>query len=280
MRASVDSAPTAVVRTSSRPSPLTEPPVTRVAFVLRHRQALAGDQRLVDCGWRLRSRSPSTGTRSPGRTTTRSPGRTLRDRALRCSCAVAAHARRFGRSAFSARIASVVWRLARASSHLPSSTSVMTTAEASKYRWASPWPPWSQQQVHAQAIGGRGAERDQQVHVAGAGLHGLPARAIEARAQPELDRRRQGELQPTRQGPVHAERHGEHRKDERQRQQPPTARTATIVGLGRTGGRRGARGVAQPVAGRRSSPPFRRRRARRPALPPGRPSPWPLPWPG
>jgi len=31
-------------------------------------------------------------------------------------------------------MASVVWRLARASSHLPSSTSVMTAAEASKYR--------------------------------------------------------------------------------------------------------------------------------------------------
>jgi hypothetical protein len=37
-----------------------------------------------------------------------------------------------GRSACSARIAVVVWRLARASSHLPSSTSVITTAEASK----------------------------------------------------------------------------------------------------------------------------------------------------
>ncbi|MNV28552.1 hypothetical protein D3C71_1197450 [compost metagenome] len=31
-------------------------------------------------------------------------------------------------------MAAVVWRLARPSSHLPSSTSVTTTAEASKYR--------------------------------------------------------------------------------------------------------------------------------------------------
>ena len=31
-------------------------------------------------------------------------------------------------------MAEVVWRLARASSHLPSSTSVITTAEASKYK--------------------------------------------------------------------------------------------------------------------------------------------------
>ena len=37
-----------------------------------------------------------------------------------------------GRSALRARIASVVWRLARFSSHLPRRTSVMTTAEASK----------------------------------------------------------------------------------------------------------------------------------------------------
>ena len=45
-----------------------------------------------------------------------------------------------GRNAFSARMASVVWRLARTSSHLPSSTSVITAAEASKYRWGMPWP--------------------------------------------------------------------------------------------------------------------------------------------
>ena len=39
-------------------------------------------------------------------------------------------------------MAAVVWRLARASSHLPSSTSVTTTADASKYRCGT-CPGWS-----------------------------------------------------------------------------------------------------------------------------------------
>ena len=41
-----------------------------------------------------------------------------------------------GRNACNARIASVVWRRARPSSHLPSRISVITTAEASKYSGA------------------------------------------------------------------------------------------------------------------------------------------------
>ena len=41
---------------------------------------------------------------------------------------------RAGRKACKARMASVVWRLARASNHLPSKTKVMTTAEPSKYK--------------------------------------------------------------------------------------------------------------------------------------------------
>jgi hypothetical protein len=56
----------------------------------------------------------------------------LRDRDVHID-AVAPHARAVaGCSACSARKACVVWRLARASSCLPSSTSVMTTAPASK----------------------------------------------------------------------------------------------------------------------------------------------------
>ena len=48
-----------------------------------------------------------------------------------------------GRNCCSARIAAVACRLARASSHLPSSTSAMTTAEASKYRCGCPCPACS-----------------------------------------------------------------------------------------------------------------------------------------
>jgi hypothetical protein len=44
-------------------------------------------------------------------------------------------------------MAAVVWRLARASSHLPSSTSVTTTAEASKYR-CGVCPGWAVSHSH------------------------------------------------------------------------------------------------------------------------------------
>ncbi len=132
IRASVDSAPTAVVFTSSRPSAFTEPPVimSPSCFATGRLSPVIRDWSM----WLAPSTTiPSTGTRSPGRTTTRSSRATLpmgtsmswpprRTRAVS------------GRSALSARMASVVWRLARVSSHLPSNTRVMTTAEASKYR--------------------------------------------------------------------------------------------------------------------------------------------------
>ena len=44
-------------------------------------------------------------------------------------------------------MAAVVWCLARASSHLPSSTSVMTTADASKYR-CGVCPGWAVSHSH------------------------------------------------------------------------------------------------------------------------------------
>ena len=95
MRASVDSAPTAVVRTTSSPSALTEPPVTRSPACLCDRQALAGDQRLVDLARAFHDhavdrRCVRRGAPRPGRR--RAPaaiGTSL-------SCAVAAHARGLG----------------------------------------------------------------------------------------------------------------------------------------------------------------------------------------
>ena len=140
MRASVVSAPTASVVTSSAPSRLIEPPVTPSPM-----RRVAGRLSPVtsDSSTWLRPSTmvPSTGMRSPGRSTTRSPTRT-------CSTAISVSmpSRRtravVGRSAFSAVIASAVCRVARASSHLPSSTSVMTTAEASKYRCGTAPPRW------------------------------------------------------------------------------------------------------------------------------------------
>ena len=75
-----------------------------------------------------------------------------------------------------------------------------------------------EQLVDAQPEGGRRAERDKQVHVAGAGAQGAPARAVEPRTQPELDRRGKGELQPAVEHPIPAEQQAEHRQRQRKRE--------------------------------------------------------------
>jgi len=76
-----------------------------------------------------------------------------------------------------------------------------------------------QQVVDAQAIAGAGAQCDQQIHVAGARAHGLPRRAVEPCAQPELHRRRQGPLDPPREHPVPAPEQRCHRRGQWQREQ-------------------------------------------------------------
>ena len=85
--------------------------------------------------------TPSAGMRSPGRTTSRSPTITSAT-GTSTSPVFDSRCTTSGRRACSARMAAVVCRLARASSHLPSSTSVTTTADASKYRCGM-WPGWS-----------------------------------------------------------------------------------------------------------------------------------------
>ena len=130
MRDSVLSAPTAVVSTSSRPSALIAPPVT-LSPACRATGRLSPV--IIDSStWLAPScTTPSTGMRSPGRTTTRSPTFTC---ALGTSTSAPSRRTRAvsGRNTCKARIAAAVCRLARASSHLPSNTKVMTTAEASK----------------------------------------------------------------------------------------------------------------------------------------------------
>ena len=138
MRASVVSAPMAVVRTVSRPSPLMAPPVTASPspFATGRLSPVTSDSST----WlRPSTMWPSTAMRSPGRTRTRSATASC---STGSSVSTPCRSTRavVGRSAFSARRASAVWRLARVSSHLPSSTSVMTAAEASKYRCGMPWP--------------------------------------------------------------------------------------------------------------------------------------------
>ena len=133
MFASTLSLPAAVTSTTTRPSPLIEPPVSRSSTRL---PTGSGSPVSMDSStWVAPSSTrPSAGTRSPGRTARRSPGRSSStgmsvsppSTSIRCASS--------GRSACRARIAAVVWRLARASSHLPSSTRVTTTAALSKYR--------------------------------------------------------------------------------------------------------------------------------------------------
>lgn len=133
MRESMVSAPMAVVRTSSTPSAAMAPAVT-------WSPARLGTGRLspVSIDWSTwlapSTTVPSTGMRSPARTETASPTRT---RAMGTSRSVPSAPRTravSGRNACNARMAWAVCRLARASSHLPSRTSVMTTAALSKYR--------------------------------------------------------------------------------------------------------------------------------------------------
>ena len=126
-------APTARTCTSTEPSPLSEPPVTRSPGCLGTGMASPVSIDSSACVWPSSS-SPSAGKRSPGSTRTMSPGSSsstgtsaismrLTPSGIRCATS--------GRSACSARMALVVWRLARASSHLPSNTRVITTAAPS-----------------------------------------------------------------------------------------------------------------------------------------------------
>ena len=75
MRASVVSAPVAVVATSSKPSPLIDPAVTRSPgpFATGKLSPVTSDSSMCV---RPAAIDPSTGTRSPGFTTTTMPTRT------------------------------------------------------------------------------------------------------------------------------------------------------------------------------------------------------------
>ncbi len=93
-----------------------------------------------------------------------------------------------------------------------------------------------QPEVDAEAVAGAGAEGDQQVHVAGTGLHRAPGGDIEARADDELHRGRQEELRPRRQHPVQAGPFHQHRQHQRQRQQqrgdhPPAFAAQAALGI-------------------------------------------------
>ena len=133
MRASTLCAPTALTRTRSDPSPLSDPPVTRSPGDLGTGMDSPVSMDSSACEWPS-STSPSAGKRSPGNTRTSSPASNSSTATSVSSVRRTPSGSRWarsGRRACRARMALVVCRLARASSHLPSSTSVMTTAEPS-----------------------------------------------------------------------------------------------------------------------------------------------------
>ena len=84
--------------------------------------------------------TPSAGTRSPGLMTTISPTSSSATGTSRSSALAGSQCATSGRKACKAAIADTVCRRARSSSHLPSCTSVITTAALSKYTAGAPVP--------------------------------------------------------------------------------------------------------------------------------------------
>jgi len=150
MRASKVSLPTRSARITKLPEPLRVPPVTRSPgrFSTGRGSPVSRDSSTELSPSRM---TPSTGTRSPGRTrrrlpwATRSRGTSRSERSegselpaalfSTSKCAVAGERRSRLRSALEVRLR------ARNSSTWPSSTSVTITAAASKYTGTSPPAP-------------------------------------------------------------------------------------------------------------------------------------------
>ena len=132
MWASTVCPPTALRRTSTRPSPLMLPACTRAPTVLGTGKDSPVNMDSSACVLPSET-SPSAAKRSPALTTTVSPTSSS-ETGTSTSPSGPIQWARAGRKACRARMAEVVWRLARASSHLPSRTKVITSAEPSKYR--------------------------------------------------------------------------------------------------------------------------------------------------
>ena len=132
MRASTVSDPTAVATATIRPDPLTEPPTTSAPG-----ETSTGRDSPVT---KLRSNAvlpdvtfPSVATRSPGRTTNCWPTRSCDSGTSRSTPASSMSVTRSTCRRDNAATASTEVSVARASSHRPSNTKVMTTAETSAY---------------------------------------------------------------------------------------------------------------------------------------------------
>ena len=131
MRARVVSLPTRVARNTKLPVPFTVPPNTVAPGALSTGtlSPVSIDSSTVEPP---STTTPSTGMRSPGRIRMTSPTRTSAVGTSRSAPSRSTRAVR-GARLTSRRMASDVRPRARASSHRPSATSVMTTAAVSKY---------------------------------------------------------------------------------------------------------------------------------------------------
>ena len=131
-RASMPSSPTRVARTSRWPVVFTAPPVTTSPTPL-WTGMLSPVSSDSSTSLSPATTAPSTGTCSPGRTITTSPTATLAAAVSRTEPSAKRSSARCGRNVASLRMAVLVAHLARVSKYLPSSTSVMMVADASKY---------------------------------------------------------------------------------------------------------------------------------------------------
>src|SRR5580704_8385109 len=139
IRASSVSAPTRSARITNAPVPFTVPPVARAPSVF---STGTGSPVIIDSSTKLEPSvtTPSTGTRSPGRTRNRSPGCTWSSGTSSSEPSAPRRRAVSGASLSKALIALLVWLRARSSSTWPSNTRQTITAAGSKYSASSqPW---------------------------------------------------------------------------------------------------------------------------------------------
>ncbi len=194
-----------------------------IAGSARDGQALAGDQRLVDVALALLDLAVG-GETFAGPHHQQVADAQLRDRDVRVA-PVTAHpcggrlqrlqrAQRLRRLPLGARLQPLAQQHQRDDDGGRFEVQVLRRHAGGHAARARAGPPV----VQAQAVGRRGAERHQHVHVGAAAAQRTPGAGIEARAEPELHRRRQQELQPRGPAPRQAHHAAQHRQQQRGRQ--------------------------------------------------------------
>ena len=208
------SAPTRSARITKPPVPFTVPPVTRLSGAFA---TGIGSPVTIDSSTALRpsSTTPSTGTRSPGRTRRRFPGRTSRERHVLLAAVLAQAARGLGREpqqrADGARRGAAraqLEHLAEEDERDDHRGGLEVHRRRAAVAHAVGQGARRQHGEDAPAECRRRAEGDQGEHVQVARHEGLPAAHEEGPAAPEHHRRRQQELNPERRRRIDPPRQG------------------------------------------------------------------------